>query len=131
MNEETRKMLDERIKAEMLNLDSLEAGTSEKSKVIDDLATLYKLKLDEEKLQKEYADKAATRKEEQDSKAAQLKEQVKDRWVRIVIAGVELIVPLVFYGGWINKGLKFEETGSLCSKTFMGFINKVIKPTRK
>lgn len=46
--------------------------------------------------------------------------------------GVEiasLIVPLVFYGVWMNRGLQFEEEGSFTSTTFKGLIGK-FKPTK-
>ena len=44
------------------------------------------------------------------------------------IAGV--VLPLVFYGYWMNKGLKFEETGSFTSDTFRGLI-RWFKPVKK
>ena len=41
--------------------------------------------------------------------------------------GVELtgvILPLVFYGVWMKKGLEFEQTGTFTSTTFKTLINK-------
>lgn len=43
------------------------------------------------------------------------------------VAGI--VVPLWFYGRWIDKGLKFEETGVLCSGTFKSFTSK-LKPNK-
>lgn len=53
-----------------------------------------------------------------------------DNYIRISIAAAELIVPLMFYGIWMNKGFKFEETGTITSLTFKGLIGK-FKPTKK
>lgn len=39
------------------------------------------------------------------------------------IAGI--FVPLMFYGRWLDRGLKFEESGVLCSGTFKSFIGKL------
>lgn len=40
----------------------------------------------------------------------------------IELAGV--ILPLVFYGAWMNKGLDFEKTGTFTSSTFKTLISK-------
>lgn len=40
----------------------------------------------------------------------------------IELAGV--ILPLIFYGAWMNKGLDFEKTGTFTSSTFKALINK-------
>lgn len=49
-----------------------------------------------------------------------------------VKTGVEVlgvVAPLVFYGIWMSRGLKFEEEGSFTSTTFKGLIGK-FKPTK-
>ena len=51
----------------------------------------------------------------------------------IVKYGVEIglsVLTLIFYGRWMNKGFKFEETGALCSFTFKNLISN-FKPKRK
>lgn len=63
-------------------------------------------------------------------KQKQLEEQVKERYFRVGVAAAELMVPLIFYGIWMRKGFKFEETGTYTSKTFTGLINR-FKPTKK
>ena len=63
-------------------------------------------------------------------KQKQLEEQVKERYFRVGIAAAELMVPLIFYGIWMRKGFKFEETGTYTSKTFTGLINR-FRPTKK
>ena len=63
-------------------------------------------------------------------KQKQLEEQVKDRYFKVGIAAAELMIPLMFYGIWMNKGFKFEETGTFTSSTFKGLINR-FRPTKK
>lgn len=49
-----------------------------------------------------------------------------------VKTGVELVgivAPIVFYGIWMKKGLKFEEEGVYTSTTFKGLMSK-FKPTK-
>ena len=63
-------------------------------------------------------------------KQEQMKEQVKDRWIRVGTAAAELVIPLIFYGVWMRRGFKFEETGAYTSTTFRGLFNR-FKPTKK
>ena len=65
-----------------------------------------------------------------DFKERQFAEQVKDRYFRVGIAAAELLIPLMCYGIWMNKGFKFEETGTFTSSTFKGLINR-LRHTKK
>lgn len=63
-------------------------------------------------------------------KREQLEEQKKDRYLKYgVDAGLGLLT-LAFYGTWMKKGFKFEETGALCSGTFKNLISN-FKPKRR
>lgn len=123
MGEEIKTMLEEEIRVEIENLSSLSAGSDEHTKAVDNLAKLYRLKLDEDKTSMEYLEK-------EESKNTQIEENVKDRYVRIGIAAAELVLPLVFYGVWMRRGFKFEENGTYTSTTFRGLFNR-FKPTKK
>lgn len=153
--EELKDLLSEEIKTQIQNLSKLNPGSAEKSKAVDDLATLYKLKIDETKMELDLDEKQVRRemdrenrlkndalKEQQlkDEKSVrerdelirkeQLTEQVKDRYIRLGIAVAEIILPLIFYSKWMKKGFKFEETGTFTSTTFRGLFNR-FKPTKK
>lgn len=65
-----------------------------------------------------------------DKDKADLKERKIDRYVKIGIAVAELILPLAFYGCWMRRGLKFEETGTFTSTTFRGLFGH-FRPTKK
>ena len=126
MNEEIKDMLGEEIRAEIRDLSTLEAGSDEKSKAIEDLAVLYKLRIEETKNELD----ADERYSKNAVDSAQLTEQVKDRYFRLGIEIAGLVVPLIFYAAWMKRGFKFEETGTYVSPTFKGLI-KWFKPTRK
>ncbi len=137
MEENIRDLLSGEISREIQALSGLNAGSKEKSTAIDDLAKLYKLRIEESKNDWEYDEKynrrvmeeeAGTRDEEM--KRTQLSEQIKDRYFRLGIAAAELMIPLMFYGIWMKKGFKFEETGTYTSTTFRGLFNR-FRPTRK
>lgn len=139
-----KDLLGEEIKTEIKSLSALNSGTKEKSMAIDDLAKLYRLRIEETKNEAEVAEKQARREMEKEQSASdnsshrrtaqlerdRLDEQVKERYFRVGIAAAELVIPLVFYGIWMSKGFKFEESGTYTSKTFMGLINR-FRPTKK
>ncbi len=132
-----KDLLNEEIATEIQNLSELKAGSDEKSSAIDDLAKLYKLRIEENKSEWDADEKYGRRVMEGEAntkddelKQKQLEEQVKERYFRVGVAAAELMVPLIFYGIWMRKGFKFEETGTYTSKTFTGLINR-FKPTKK
>ena len=153
--EQLKDLLSEEIKTQIQDLSKLDPGSTEKSKAVDDLATLYKLKIDETKMELDFDEKQARRKMDKENRLKddaikeqqlkdensvrerdelirkeQLAEQVKDRYIRLGIAAAEIILPLIFYSKWMKKGFKFEETGTFTSTTFRGLFNRFI-PTKK
>ena len=131
------ELLNEEIAAQIEALSDLQSGTKEKSTAIDDLTKLYKLRIEEnksvwdadEKYHRRIMDGESVTKDG-DFKERQIAEQVKDRYFRVGIAAAELLIPLMCYGIWMNKGFKFEETGTFTSSTFKGLINR-FRPTKR
>ena len=138
MDEATiKEMLEEVIVYEIETIKRLESGSEEKSKAIKDLDTLYRLRNDENKINWEYDDKycrremdIANREKDVEIENAKTMELRKDRCIRICIAGAELIIPLIFYGIWMSKGFRFEESGTFSSFTFRNLLSR-IKPNKK
>lgn len=50
--------------------------------------------------------------------------QNKDKIIEYSFKAAELLVPIMFYGAWMRRGLEFEKNGSFTSTTFKNFINK-------
>ena len=133
---EIKKLLDDAIETEINNLNSA-SDKDEKSEVIKNLAALHKLRIEEIKTEPQIEDKSerramdkAAHDEDATLKAFQLDENTLDRYAKIGIAAAELVLPLMFYGGWMRRGLRFEETGTFTSQTFKNLFNR-FKPTRK
>lgn len=132
-----KELLSEEIAEEIRALSTLDAGSKEKSTAIEDLTKLYKLRIEENKSEWEADEKYNRRMMEDEAntrddelKQVQIAEQVKDRYFRLGIAAAELMIPLMFYGIWMKKGFKFEETGTYTSTTFRGLFNR-FRPTKK
>lgn len=139
---EIKTLLDDVIETEIKNLRDLSPGKEGRADAIRDLAALHKLRIEEikaqadaeEKLQRrvmdgdqrrqELAEKDADRIREERLQEHQLREQKIDRYVRIGTAAAELVLPLVFYGIWMKKGFKFEESGVYSSTTFRNLFSR-------
>lgn len=155
MEKELRDLLSEEIKSEIQDLSELSLGSEEKSRAVVNLATLYKLKIEETKIELDFDEKEKRRKMDEENnlkdvamkeqqlkdetfirerddliKKEQMTEQVKDRYIKLGIAAAEIILPLIFYSKWMKRGFKFEETGTFTSTTFRGLFNR-FKPTKK
>lgn len=161
--ENVRELLNEEIAEELKALDQLDFGTKEHSEAISNIVALYRLRIDENRIEYEADDKYNQRIFEQEkaenqlaidnelreyqravdeesktyqrtvdeaSRKQQCSDTVKDRYVRIGIAAAELTIPLIFYGIWMKKGFRFEETGTYTSTTFRGLFNR-FRPTTK
>lgn len=131
------ELLSEEIAVQIRALSKLNSGSKEKSAAIEDLATLYKLRIEENKVEWDADEKynhrimeETTNTKETEFRERQINEQIRDRYFRVGIAAAELLIPLVCYGIWMNKGFRFEETGTFTSSTFKGLINR-FRPTKK
>lgn len=130
MDEEIRDLLGEVIKTEIRNLSTLESGSKEKSTAIEDLAKLYRLRIEETRNEWDFNEKYESRDSDMQFKKNQLEEQVKDRYFRLGVEAAGIILPLIFYAVWMKRGFKFEETGTFTSTTFRGLFNR-FRPTKK
>ncbi len=127
MEENIKAMLYDEIKAQINIVAASKSGTDERAEAIDDLKELYQLRLEEKKLSLEHL--KLTRSEDKCERAKREQNETRERTFRLIIAGAEVVLPLVFYGVWMECGFKFEETGSFTSTTFKNLINR-FKPTK-
>lgn len=148
MNEDIITMLDEQIKAELGGLSGLAVGSKEHTEAIEDLAKLYRLRIDDSKAAMEYnkeiddddfrkkqmeqEEKFHNEQAERDeqSRKEQLAEQKKDRYIRIGIAAAELMVPLVFFAKIYQMGYDLEKDGTFTVQTLKNLV-RFVKPTKR
>ena len=118
----------------------MEPGSEQHEKASAALEKLYKVRIEYTRIGMEYDEREAQR--EQDAKAAlselnvkqqELIEQRDQHWKDLIIntalglTGIGL--PLVFYGIWMNKGFRFEQTGTYTSSTFKNLF-RMFKPNK-
>ena len=119
MEDDIRTLLDEVIKSEIKNLNTLTPGSLEHEKAAEDIAKLYKLRIDEAKLDSDECEK-------RDQKS----ERAIDRYIKLGVEIAGIILPLVFYGNWMRAGFEFESKGAFTSTTFMGLFRH-FRPNKK
>ena len=107
------ELLNEAIGLQLENLNNIEPGSEDHVKATDSLATLYKLKIEEE-----------SKLNDDDIKRNHLGKENRNSYIRMGIDVAGIVLPLAFYASWMNKGFKFEETGTFTSTTFRGLFQK-------
>lgn len=105
MQEEMSKLLEK--------LEILDPSSEEYSVVLEDLERFNKLVGDNKNIVID----------EQKAKNSKVLEYLK-----LGVSSASLVGTTVFYGIWLRRGFKFEETGSFTSKTFMNFISNIKGP---
>lgn len=106
------ELLEEEIENCLEYVGDLAPQTDEYSKAADNIVKLYKLKIEEDKNEKDR------------------KDQNIHRVIGHILEGASIVLPLGFYAFWMKRGFKFEETGTFTSNTFRGLISN-FKPRRK
>ena len=117
-----KDLLNEEIQRQFKDLASFAPGSKEKDMAVDTLTKLYKLKIEESKMENE----EDARIFDGISKSEEKAERIKDQY-GLEAAG--LVLPLLFYATWMKKGFKFEKTGTFVSTTFRNLFSR-FKPTR-
>lgn len=144
MDEQIRQALADEILSQLNNLSTLDPGSKEQQTAVENVTKLYRLGLEDAKVDTDYDDKVRRREmdeqheqneldkqtREEQFKKDQLAEQIKDRYFKLGVGVAEIVLPLIFYATWMKRGFKFEETGTYTSTTFRGLFNR-FRPTKK
>lgn len=135
MISENGEKLEEVISSE---LDKISGITDAKAKTeaIDNLETLCKLSIEDEKVGLEESKIIRTlnmeeknHKDDEESKKNQAELDKIGFYIKTGIEIASIVLPMIFYGVWMKRGFKFEETGTYTSQTFKGLTNR-FKPTK-
>ena len=125
MKREIKEKMEDIVLSKLQELESEEDPEKRKT-LIAEIAKMCAMKNDEEKVSLEW-DKSYR---EDGNKVEDLKDKQYDRIIKIAVTILEVVPPLIFYGRWMKKGFKFEETGTYSSPTFRGLI-RFFKPTKR
>lgn len=124
---EIRDLLEEEIKSEFEKLKTLTPGSKEHSEAVDGVVKLYKLNIEETENDRAFnlkCDESTNAAIDLGLREAQAQNDRLNRYLRVGVEAAGVVLPLMFYGIWMKRGFKFEETGTFTSQTFKGLINK-------
>lgn len=129
MKDGIQKTLNEVIDIKLRNLVSLSFNSEERSNAIRELTELYKLRIEESKIDQvaiEIANKEVENDREWAIKREQLKNQTLDRYFSIGIQIGLAVGGWIVYDIWNRRGLKFEETGTITSPWTRNLISRML-----
>lgn len=114
-----RKSLDEAIAKDIQDITVLNTGSEERTATVKELTELYKLRIEEDRVEME-------RKE----KEAQEESHALDRWINVGLQVGLTALSLLAYNAWYRRGLKFEETGTVTSSMTRNLMSRML-PNKK
>lgn len=136
MQELTKELLEEVIVSELnkLKYDEPDENGNGKSNA-NDVINLCKVMIEQDKVELEFDERINKREAEAKAlketqelenqfRESQAKEQKWDRRIKYALDAASIGLPLIFYGVWMNRGFKFEETGTFTSATFRGLFGR-------
>lgn len=125
MKREIKEKMEDIILTKLEELKDTE-DPEKRKELIAEISKMCSMKNEEEKLDLQWDNSYR----DSGTKVEELEDKKKDRFVKIGITLLEVVPPLIFYGKWMARGFKFEETGTYASPTFRGLI-KFFKPTKR
>ena len=127
---ETREMLEELLQKQIAEIEGLEIGSDFHQKAVADLAKLYSLLNEQEKIELESADRYEQRLSSERQAEADRDQREKHNRISNILQGIGLIgtaTATVVNWNFIVKGFKFEETGVWSSRTMRELTSKMFK----
>ena len=113
--------LNEGIGRHLDELTMFDVGSDEMAKAVDNVAVLYKLRIEEEKIELE-RDRAAAEKSDKDKRGDFDKKKLL---IDTVVAGAELIFPLALYGVLSYIGFARDFDGVVSSDTLKRVLTSI------
>lgn len=123
MKEKVNNKLVEEVSRELDELGSLDVGSEEYKTTVNGVTLLVDRVIEINKFDHDLED----RKKESELKENQMKEDVKDRWIRNGLTAVGIVVPTVLTIWGTFKTLKFEETGTITTTSGRHFFKNLFK----
>lgn len=123
MKEKVNNKLVEEVSRELDELGSLDVGSEEYKTTVNGVTSLVDRVIEINKFDHDLED----RKKESELKKNQMKEDVKDRWIRNGLTAAGIVVPTVLTIWGTFKTLKFEETGTITTTSGRHFFKNLFK----
>ena len=111
--DQTKELLTRQLDSENQKQSTMEDGSEEKTATVNGISQMYKLKIEEARLENECKAQEAER-----------QDQKNDRIIGYIVDGLKCLLPLGVSVLFMNRGFKFEEEGVYKSQTFKNLFGK-------
>jgi len=125
MADEISNMLDEEIKSEMKKIKELTPGSDEHTKAVQTCERLYKLRQEDISKDREFMERSERSAIDEQERQVKHKQQFWDRIMNGLEIGVKIagiVIPAAVYCVFMDRGYKFEETGTYTSQNMKGLM---------
>lgn len=120
--DENKKLMDEEIRDKLEQLGETPILSEAYSNGVNDISTLYKLRIEETKVE--------TERKKVENERLKNETDALLRIAGIVLEGIGIGAPLMFYAYWMRQGFTFEKEGYISSFTFKDLIGN-FKPRKR
>lgn len=121
----TKNLLSIEIEKGFNALDKMEIGSDTHKNAVNELSMLVDREIELIKVEKEFDDKEAIRKNETELRLKQMDDDRKDRLIRNCLTGVSIVSGIGVTVWGALKSWKFEETGTITSTAGRKFIGNL------
>lgn len=119
-------LLYEEIETEFEKLSEVDPGTDAHKTTLDGLTKLMDRAIEIERIESDCREKEEARKSDELFKKQQLVEEKKDRWVKNIISGAGVVLPILLTIWGTKVSMRFEEEGTFTTIMGRGFVNKLL-----
>ena len=125
MEKTIKMMLQDEVATAIESLENLSPDSEEYKATTENICKLHKLIMDEGRLELDGESNFYDERRKDNSQ----KDDKKFQYIKFGLEAAGIVLPLMFYAVWMNKGFKFEESGAYTSTTFKGLFNR-FRPTK-
>lgn len=127
MDKDLRDLLGDELKSQIEDLKKLKNGSPEHTAAVESISKLYKALTEDIKTSEEIRIKEEQSNDEWKLKTNDMSKQKTIKICELALQALGVVGSLVFDSIWMNRGFRFEETGTIMSKTFMTLFNRLNK----
>lgn len=131
MDDKNPKLLDEVVEKILRDAKGMGAGCKEQTAAVESATQLYKLKLEEERLQAEMEEKRIQRESDAETQKKQVMEQRIGKAIDVALQVGLTVGGWVAFTMWQSREQRFELTGTPSTPMFRALLSRMIPSMKK
>lgn len=131
MDDKNPKLLDEVVEKILWDAKGMGAGCKEQTAAVESATQLYKLKLEEERLQAEMEEKRIQRESDAETQKKQVMEQRIGKAIDVALQVGLTVGGWVAFTMWQSREQRFELNGTPSTPMFRGLLSRMIPSMKR